>query len=62
MMRHLKRQHSVYVETLGMDEKYGDGTFVAELGRLGIRAHLPAPHVRWRAPEPKTLSSLEGTR
>jgi transposase len=56
MIRHLKRRHSIYVETLGMDKGFDDGSFLAELGRLGIRAHLPVPPVRWRAPEPGTLA------
>jgi len=56
MIRHLKRRHSIYVDTLGMDKGYDDGTFLAELGGIGIRAHLPVPPVRWRAPDPGTLA------
>jgi len=56
MVRHLKRRHSIYVETLGMDAAFDDGSFLVELGRLGIRAHVPVPPVRWRAPDPGTLA------
>lgn len=56
MVRHLKRRHSICVETLGMDAAFDDGSFLVELGRLGIRAHVPVPPVRWRAPDPGTLA------
>ena len=56
MIRHLKRRHSIYLDTLGMDAAYGDGSFLAELGRLNIRAHVPVPPVRWRAPDQGTLA------
>jgi len=39
-----------------MDAAFDDGSFLVELGRLGIRAHVPVPPVRWRAPDPGTLA------
>jgi len=56
MIRHLKRRHSIRLDTLGMDAAYGDGAWLVELGRLNIRAHVPVPPVRWRAPDQGTLA------
>jgi hypothetical protein len=39
-----------------MDAAFDDGSFLVELGRLGIRAHLPVPPVRWRARDLGTLA------
>jgi len=62
MIRHLKRRHSIYLDSLGMDAAYGDGKFLSELGRLNIRAHVPVPPVRWRAPDQGTLARDEAHR
>jgi len=59
MVGHLKRRHSIHIETLGMDAAFDDGSFLLELKRLGIRAHVPVPPVRWRAPDQETLARHE---
>jgi transposase len=65
MIRHLKGRHSIWLDSLGMDAAYGDGSFLAELGQLNIRTHVPVPPPRLRvsrAPDPGTLAREKAHR
>jgi transposase len=62
MIGHVRRRHRLAVRTLGMDKGFGDGAFLAELERLGVKAYVPVTPVRRSSSDAARQAKLRAYR